>query len=58
MCNDEDEGNLELGDFGFGFGLKFGFLLILDVLWLKKKVLLKSYVDFLVVFVKLFILLN
>lgn len=44
-CNDEDEGNLESGDLGLGFGLKPGSLPILDALRSKKKALLKSHVD-------------
>lgn len=44
-CNDEDEGNLESGDLGLGFGLKPGSLPILDALRSKKKALLTSHVD-------------
>lgn len=44
-CNDEDEGNLESGDLGLGFGLKPGSLPILDALRSKKKALSKSHVD-------------
>lgn len=44
-CNDEDDGNLESGDLGLGFGLKPGSLPILDALRSKKKALLKSRVD-------------
>lgn len=44
-CNDEDEGNLESGDLGLGFGLKPGSLPILDALRSKKKTLSKKHVD-------------
>lgn len=44
-CSDEDEGNLESGDLGLGFGLKPGSLPILDALRSKKKALSKSHVD-------------